>query len=114
MGHEPRFIVEANEFDRHFDNRAEFAGSETVPELIQRELTISLRKTRIQNQLKCSDEIAFSNLILTDEDEAVSGGDIKRLEVCKVVDLDSTNAQPAVPLNLYVCNSSIMRGSISF
>lgn len=42
MGHEPRFIVETNELDRRFDNRAELAGAETVPELIQCELTISL------------------------------------------------------------------------
>ena len=47
-------------------------------------LAVALRKAGIEDELQSADEVAFANLVLTDNDDAIARLDVNFREVCEI------------------------------
>lgn len=86
MRHEARIPGEVGQVQSNLDYRPKLIVAETVPEIIQPELPVSLRKPRIKDQLERSNEVALPDLVFADSDDAVARLNVELSEIGEIDD----------------------------
>jgi len=62
MRHQTRIVREIGQFHEDLDRCAQFVLAETVPEIVETQISVTFRQARIEHELERTDEVALPTL----------------------------------------------------
>ncbi|WP_246410724.1 hypothetical protein [Methylobacterium fujisawaense] len=97
MGHQSRICIEIREVDGNLDRLPQFVVAEPIPEVLEAKPAVAFREARVENQLKGEEQVAFTDLVLTNNDDVSSSCNLEVSEISEVAYPDPTNSHASSP-----------------